>query len=156
MLVSAAQEEAQASTGRTTMLHNRTTGTASIVPQLAYDDVGEAVDWLCGTFGFTELWRAGNHRARVAYGNGVVIVADATYGRNVPDTTARTHSVMVKVADVDAHYEQAQRCGAKILSTPEDHHYGERQYSVEDIGGHHWTFSQSIADVAPEEWGGGG
>jgi uncharacterized glyoxalase superfamily protein PhnB len=30
----------------------------------------------------------------------------------------------------------------------------ERQHSVEDSGGHQWTFSQSIADVAPEEWGG--
>jgi hypothetical protein len=39
--------------------------------------VGEAVDWLCETFGFTELWRAGGHRARVGFGNGVLILADA-------------------------------------------------------------------------------
>jgi uncharacterized glyoxalase superfamily protein PhnB len=136
------------------MVHNRTTGTASIIPELAYDDVGVAVDWLCETFGFTELWRAGSHRARVAYGNGVVIVADTTHGREAPDQTGMTHSVMVKVDDADSHYEHARRCGAKILSGPEDHHYGERQYSVEDPGGHHWTFSQSIADVAPEYWGG--
>ena len=25
---------------------------------------------------------------------------------------------------------------------------------AEDPGGHHWTFSQSIADVDPAEWGG--
>jgi hypothetical protein len=30
----------------------------------------------------------------------------------------------------------------------------ERQYTAEDLGGHRWTFAQSIADVAPEEWGG--
>jgi hypothetical protein len=30
----------------------------------------------------------------------------------------------------------------------------ERQYHAEDLGGHQWTFSESIADVAPEEWGG--
>jgi hypothetical protein len=29
----------------------------------------------------------------------------------------------------------------------------ERQYTVEDSRGHRWTFSQSIADVAPEAWG---
>lgn len=32
--------------------------------------------------------------------------------------------------------------------------YCERQYAIEDPGGHTWTFSQTIADVAPEEWGG--
>ena len=37
---------------------------------------------------------------------------------------------------------------------PTDFEYGERQYSVEDLAGHQWTFSETIADVAPEEWGG--
>jgi hypothetical protein len=40
------------------------------------------------------------------------------------------------------------------LRAPADYPYGERQYSVEDFAGHRWTFTQSIADVAPEEWGG--
>ena len=72
------------------MLISRTTGSASIVPELVYADVDEAVDWLCETFGFTEQWRAGGHRARVTFGNGTVIVADADaqYGRAVPDRAA--------------------------------------------------------------------
>jgi len=37
---------------------------------------------------------------------------------------------------------------------PADYPYGERQYTAEGLAGHCWTFSQSIADVAPEEWGG--
>jgi hypothetical protein len=36
---------------------------------------------------------------------------------------------------------------------PADTSFGKRQYTVEDPGGHRWTFSQSIADVAPEDWG---
>jgi uncharacterized glyoxalase superfamily protein PhnB len=44
--------------------------------------------------------------------------------------------------------------GAKILSEPTDWPYGERQYSAEDLGGHRWTFSESIADVDPADWGG--
>jgi uncharacterized glyoxalase superfamily protein PhnB len=32
--------------------------------------------------------------------------------------------------------------------------FGERQYTVEDPGGRRWTFSQSIADMAPSQWGG--
>jgi uncharacterized glyoxalase superfamily protein PhnB len=61
---------------------------------------------------------------------------------------------MVRVEDVNGHHEHARSSGAQILQSPTDYPYGERQYTVEDLGGHHWSFSQSIADVAPEEWGG--
>jgi hypothetical protein len=38
------------------------------------------------------------------------------------------------------------------LKVPPDLPFGEQQYIVENLGGHRWTFSQSIADVAPEQW----
>jgi uncharacterized glyoxalase superfamily protein PhnB len=139
------------------MLINRTTGSASVVPELVYVDVEQAVDWLCAAFGFTELWRAGGHRARIAIGNGVLIVADADpdYGRAAPKRDEpRCHSVLVKVDDVDAHHDRARQHGARILGPPRDYPYGERQYSAEDLGGHRWTFTQAIADLAPENWGG--
>lgn len=138
------------------MVYNRTQGSASIMPELVYEDVGKAVDWLCDAFGFTEIWRVGNHRARVGYGNGIVIIADSGHhGREaLAGDPPVTHAVMVRVEDVDAHYDHARERGAAVGSPPEDHAYGERQYSVVDLGGHHWTFSQSIADVAPEDWGG--
>jgi uncharacterized glyoxalase superfamily protein PhnB len=139
------------------MIVNRTTGSASIVPELVYPDVAQAIDWLCGAFGFTELWRAGAHRARLAFGNGVVVVADADprHGRAAPDpNSAGSYAVMVKVDDVDAHHERARRYGADVLGPPTDHSYGERQYSVVDPAGHRWTFTQAIDDLAPEDWGG--
>jgi uncharacterized glyoxalase superfamily protein PhnB len=61
---------------------------------------------------------------------------------------------MVRVDDVDAHHARAAARGATIADAPQDFPYGERQYSAEDPGGHRWTFSQTIADVAPEDWGG--
>jgi uncharacterized glyoxalase superfamily protein PhnB len=61
---------------------------------------------------------------------------------------------MVRVEDLDRHYERARSHGARILGPPADYPYGERQYIAEDFAGHVWTFSQSVADVAPEEWGG--
>ena len=61
---------------------------------------------------------------------------------------------MVRVQDVDHHDERASRRGAGILRAPADYPYRERQYTAEDLAGYCWTFSQSIADVAPEEWGG--
>ena len=139
------------------MLISRTTGSASVIPELVYADVEEAIQWLSDTFGFAELWRADGHRARLAFGNGVVIIADhdPSYGRGLPgDGRLRSYSIMVKVENVDAHYDHARRQGALVLSPPTDYSYGERQYSVEDLAGHQWTFTQTIADLAPEDWGG--
>ena len=38
--------------------------------------------------------------------------------------------------------------------TPTDFPYGERQYTALDFSGRAWTFSETIADVDPREWGG--
>jgi uncharacterized glyoxalase superfamily protein PhnB len=61
---------------------------------------------------------------------------------------------VVRVTDVDGHYEHAEKTGARIVSPPTDYPYGKRQYSVADIGGHLWTFSETIADVDPTILGG--
>ena len=60
----------------------------------------------------------------------------------------------VRVDDVDAHHAHAAASGARILRPPADYPYGERQYTALDLAGHVWTFSQSIADVDPADWGG--
>ena len=128
------------------MRENRSMPPSSVIPVLAYPDVAEAVEWLFATFGFEERWRVGNHRAQLWVGDGAIAVT----GGGTEDGSAS--SVMVRVDDVDAHHARAVERGARA-STPEDYPYGERQYTVEDVGGHRWTFSQTIADVAPEDWG---
>jgi hypothetical protein len=62
--------------------------------------------------------------------------------------------VTVRVEDVRAHCERARQNGVHILMEPTTFEYGERQYNAEDPAGHQWTFSETLADVAPEEWGG--
>ena len=64
-----------------------------------------------------------------------------------------TQYVHVKVEDVDRHFERAKKLGARVVSNPTDMPFGVRQYAAEDPESHRWTFSQNIADVAPEEWG---
>jgi uncharacterized glyoxalase superfamily protein PhnB len=61
---------------------------------------------------------------------------------------------MVRVADVEAHHERVRGRGVTIVDSPEDFPYGERRYEAEDLAGHRWAFSQSIADPSPEDWGG--
>lgn len=58
------------------MLTNRSMPVGAVIPVLGYDDVDEAITWLCETFGFTERWRAGNHRAQLAVGEGAVVVTE--------------------------------------------------------------------------------
>jgi uncharacterized glyoxalase superfamily protein PhnB len=41
-----------------------------------------------------------------------------------------------------------------VLQEPIEHEYGERECTVEDLAGHRWQFTQTVRDVAPEEWGG--
>ena len=60
---------------------------------------------------------------------------------------------MVRVDDARTHCEWARAHGAQILMEPTDFEYGERQHSVEDPFGRQWTFSETLADIAPEEWG---
>jgi uncharacterized glyoxalase superfamily protein PhnB len=63
-------------------------------------------------------------------------------------------SVMVRVADVDAHHARAAAAGADTSGTPTTYPYGERQYGAQDFAGHGWVFTQTVADVDPADWGG--
>jgi len=122
---------------------------------LVYPDVRAAVAWLCTAFGFVERIRIGeSHRSQLRFGDGALIVADVRNERRPPRPGEVTHSVVVRVDDASAHCERAKANGARIIMEPRDFEYGERQYTAEDPAGHQWTFSETIADVAPEEWGG--
>jgi uncharacterized glyoxalase superfamily protein PhnB len=131
----------------TALPSNRSIPAAPVIPTLAYPDVREAADWLCRAFGFRVRLRIGDHRVQLTYDGGAVVVTKGDGG-------GAGHGVLVRVEDADAHRRQAAAAGARILDEPADHPYGERQYNAEDPGGHHWTFSQSIADVDPADWGG--
>jgi len=137
------------------MKANRSIPSATVIPVLVYPDVRQAVDWLSTAFGFAERVRIGeDHRSQLSFNDGAVIVGDVRGDRRPPRPGEATHSVMVRVQDARAHCEHARACGARILMEPTDFEYGERQYTAEDPAGHQWTFSQTLADVAPEEWGG--
>ena len=135
------------------MKTNRSIPQATVIPILIYPDVREAVDWLTKAFGFSERLRIGeSHRSQMNAGDGAVIIGDVRGDRRPPRPGEATHSVMVRVDDVEAHYRRAKAQGARILQEPQDFPYGERQYNAEDPAGHQWTFSQTIRDVDPQEW----
>jgi uncharacterized glyoxalase superfamily protein PhnB len=138
------------------MIRNRSIPTATVIPVLVYPDVRVAVSWLTDAFGFVERVRVGDgHRAQMRVGDdGAVIVADVRGDQQPPQAGLTTHVVKVRVADVDAAFERARAHGARVLQEPTEFEYGERECTVEDLAGHRWQFTQTMRDVAPEEWGG--
>ena len=139
------------------MVMNRSAPTATIVPILVYEDVGQAIDWLCRAFGFAERLRVERDgvigHAQLTVGEGAIMLGRQGGPFRAPHRDEVSAYVHVTVDDVDTHFERAKQHGARIAQPPHDMPFGERQYSAQDHAGHRWTFSQHIADVAPEEWG---
>jgi uncharacterized glyoxalase superfamily protein PhnB len=115
--------------------------------------VRAAVQWLSAAFGFVERTRIGeSHRAQLSIGaDGAMIVAEDRGGSAAASRS--THVIRVRVDDVEASFERVRAYGARILEAPIDREYGERDFTVEDLAGHRWQFSETVVDVAPEDFG---
>ena len=134
---------------------NRSVPSSAVIPVLVYPDVQAATDWIVSAFGFRERLRVGDgHRNQLTYGNGALIVAEPGSDRRATTENPPTNSIMVRIDDARRHCEHARAAGAVIGSEPADMEFGERQYNAIDPWGHYWTFTESIADKAPEDWGG--
>jgi predicted enzyme related to lactoylglutathione lyase len=135
------------------MIVNSSAPPGPVVPILIYQDVSKAIDWLSGAFGFTERLRTAPepdgtiHHAQLAVGAGAVMLTGQR------DPSEAIQRVYVQVENVDGHCERAKKFGARILRPPNTCPFGERQYTAEDLAGNQWTFSESVADVKPEDWG---
>jgi uncharacterized glyoxalase superfamily protein PhnB len=123
---------------------------------LVYPDVREAVAWLEAALGFEEKVRIGDtHRAQLRVGtDGAVVVTDPGADRVAPTGGLVTSLVKLRVPDVDAAFARAREHGARVVEEPRTWEYGERSGVVEDPVGHRWELTQTVRDVAPEEWGG--
>jgi uncharacterized glyoxalase superfamily protein PhnB len=137
-------------------LTNRSAPPATVTPVLVYPDVRAAVAWLEEAFGFEERVRIGEtHRAQLRVGpDSAIVVADVGGDRVQPTGNFVTHVMKVRVPDVDAAFARARDHGARVVEELTTWEYGERSGIVEDIGGHRWDLTQTVRDVAPEEWGG--
>ena len=139
------------------MLKNRSVPADVILPHVTYHDLDAAIIWLQRVFGFTEHYRYGGGEvqgAQLHLGGAWIMVNRARPGRSSPaHTGSETQSLTIFIEDVDAHFEKTKSEGAKIVEDLHETEYGERQYAVQDIEGHHWLFSRHAKDVSPEEWG---
>lgn len=138
------------------MLKNRSVPTETILPHVYYQNLDDAIAWLTDTFGFKEHYRYGEpiSGAQMHLGEAWIMVSSARPGETSPVQSGySSQSLTVFVDDVDAHFSRTKSAGAKIVEDLNETIYGERQYGVEDLEGHHWLFSRHARDVSPTEWG---
>ena len=130
----------------------------TIVPQVPYQNIGAAVEFLERAFGFRELrssrlvGRDGViHHANVEFGDGVIgIGTQGAHGAVSPRTAGSASGyISVYVDDIDAHYERARAAGAQIGRGPRDHAREYRAYEALDLEGHRWRFVQWMEAVPP-------
>jgi RNA polymerase sigma-70 factor (ECF subfamily) len=144
--------------------------TPSMYPRLAYADEAAALEFLTRVFQFTERREArmgdiGNDEGMLAwleFGDGVVMIGRATAAaRDVhhlyspSDVGHATVMIHVTVNGIDSHYEHAVAEGARITMPLEDAFYGFRRYEADDLEGHRWHFTESLAAIAAREQGPG-
>ncbi len=130
------------------MRFNRSVPPCPVIPVLYYPDPGVAAAWLQTAFGFTVRLRIANHRIQMRAGEGCLTVAEGAVTPN------HSSVVQIRIDNAPEHCERARLAGALILTEPKDEIYGERQYNAQDFHGHKWNFTETIADVEPESWGG--
>lgn len=155
------------------MRENRSMPRAKVTPSLTYRNMERAIEWLRHTFGFQEVWRIENHGALLEFEGAEVFIREPRVvgePKEQPGPERLAGELETAAAgaacrgsllwrmegdppDLDRFYEGVVQRGARVLLTPRDEVYGERQFAVADLDGHHWTFSATIKDTHPQEWG---
>jgi uncharacterized glyoxalase superfamily protein PhnB len=138
------------------VMRNRSVPCDAVLPHVMYRDLEAAIAWLTETLGFTEHYRYGEPAsgAQVYLGSAYLMLKRAPPDAATPAQLGYgTQSLTIFVEDVAAHYHKAKAAGAGIVEELHTTCYGELQYGMADIEGHHWLFSQHSSDVSPEEWG---
>ena len=138
------------------MSNNRSVPTNTVLPHIVYQNIPEAISWLTKVFGFTEHYRYGEpvSGAQMHLGDAWIMLMGSRADSKTPTQLGcKTQSLTIFVDDVDAHFHRTKSAGTKIVEDLHETVYGERQYGVEDLDGHHWLFSQHARDLSPDEWG---
>lgn len=127
----------------------------TIFPVLRYTDARAAIQWLCATFGFVELFSVPEsgqfvRHAQLRLGTNVIMLGSIRpdEGMTSPQVLGgATQALCVHVEDLDAHFERARSARAEITSPPRDTNFGSREYHVRDLEGHPWTFGTYLPDA---------
>ena len=122
-------------------------------------NAAKALDWYREVFGANEVMRFPTPDGKIGHaetkiGDSFIMLADEypEMGYVGPETLGGSPGlIMIYVENVDAVYKKALDRGAKVKQELKDQFYGDRNGTVTDPFGHHWTISTHVEDVTPEE-----
>ena len=135
------------------MTKTKAAGTgASIIPTIKYRDAATAIEWLCKAFGFEKHLVVPADNGKIAHdqltlGNGMIMLGsegDQEFDRyqkarvDFEETTSQSPYIVVEA--IESHYDNAIKCGAKIVIDLADQDYGGKLYICKDPEGHLWSF----------------
>jgi PhnB protein len=127
----------------------REEGDMAVIPYLYYEDVSSAMTFVAKAFGFRPFGaRARGENGRIIHaamkaGSNVVMMGRPPMNyRNPAHLGQATQCLLVNVRNLDQHFAQAVKAGARVLEEPGDTPFGTRRYGVADPEGHEWYFSQ--------------
>jgi len=134
-------------------------GYPQVIPSLAIDGAGAAIDFYCAVFDASVRLRMDTPDGKVGHaelqlGDSVIMLADEFPDIDFrgPKSVGGTPVTLgVYVPDVDAVFARALAAGAKQLRPLEDQFYGDRSGQFEDPFGHRWSVATHIEDVPPDE-----
>ena len=101
------------------------------------------IAFLKKAFDATENFVARDPDERIAHAEFRVGDTILELGETTGSWTSRS-AMHYFVTDVDATHARALASGAKEISGPVDHDYGERSSAIEDPAGNHWYIAMSI------------
>jgi len=120
-----------------------------------YQNIAEAIAWLTRVFGFTEHYRYGApvSGSQMFAGKACIMIKGAPDQASPSQLGYGTQSLTIFLDNVAAHYDKTRAAGATVVEELHETVYGELQYGVVDLDGHHWLFSQHAHDLSPDAWG---
>ena len=131
-----------------------------ITPNVFYDDLAAALEFLSKAFGFeTRMSMPGPDgsimHAEMQVQDGVIMMSptgDSESWSSPKSQDGRvTQSLYIYVDDVDGHCTKARSGGAEIIAELEDMFWGDRTYVATDPEGHRWTFAEHTRDIDPAD-----
>ena len=101
------------------------------------------IQFLKQAFNAVEVFLASDPDGRIAHAELRVGDTIVELGETTGSWTSRS-ALHYFVIDVDASHARALASGAKEISKPTDHAYGERSSAIEDLAGNHWYIATMI------------
>ena len=128
---------------------------SGIIPTLGYKDPKKAIQWLCDAFGFEkhEVYESEDGKvihAELTYKGNMIMLGSSDrdsqflklikHPSEIDGFVTQSPYIIIDDDEIEAHYENVRRHGAKTALELTAQDYGGKDYTCHDPEGHVWSF----------------